>query len=227
MLKSQFMKINLGLLFKNSEITTSKIEGNIGYFGLEKWWLSEFTEEERKHIEDTYHPFGLSPDSKPLTEGKITSTSMTAAGLLNCLAGWFNNPEYRHIARKMLKKAQEVNKVTSSLKNVLDEHFTLSEMIPVYYRDREKDDMLEKTIDACKQQIVLAPQAARSFLVEYPKQPLPSHRGYEQLVIIFNKQDDLVEAIQLCEQAKAEGWAGDWDNRIARYKKKLKKGLRV
>lgn len=220
------MKINLGSIFSKNKTTvsnTSKIEGDIGYFGLEEWWLSEFTEEERKHIENTYHPFGLPPDSKPLTEGEITSTSMTAAGLLNCLAGWFNNPEYRHIARKMLKKAQELNKGTVGLKNVLDEHFTLSEMIPVYYRDREKTGMLEKTIDACKQQIALAPQAARSFLAEYPNQPLPSHRGYEQLVIVLDKQGSLEEAIQLCEQAKVEGWAGDWDNRITRYKKKLEK----
>lgn len=101
---------------------------------------------------------------------------------------------------------------------ILDKHFQLSESIPLLYKKREEEG-LEKTIEACKQQIELASQAKAEFFKEYPWQPLPSHRGYEQLAIILDKQRRLGEAIKICERAKAEGWAGDWDKRIERYKR--------
>ena len=83
--------------------------------------------------------------------------------------------------------------------------------------------MLGKTVETCKKQIALASQAAKLFLAEYPLQALPSHRGYEQLIIILEKQGKINEAISLAEQAKKQKWSGDWEKRIARYKKKLNK----
>lgn len=35
-----------------------EIKGEIGYFGLQDWWLSSFTQVERDHIEDVFHPMG-------------------------------------------------------------------------------------------------------------------------------------------------------------------------
>ena len=52
---------------------------------------------------------------------------------------------------------------------------------------------------------------------------LPSHHGYKQLSIILEKRGDFRGASDLCCQAKAEGWKGDWDSRIARLEKKLAK----
>lgn len=112
-----------------------------------------------------------------------------------------------------------VNPITTTNFPVLDKHFELSENIPLYYKNREVEG-LEKTIEACRQQIELACQAKAAFLEKYPWQPLPSHRGYEQLAIILGKQGKHGEAIQVCEQAKGEGWSGDWDTRIERYKGK-------
>lgn len=208
----------------NIVLSQKKIGGYIGLFDLTDWWLTEFSEEERKHMENAYHPMGHPPDENSLTEGSITSTSNTASNFLNGFSSWFTGPEYRHLARKILQKAQELNKQADGGKiNVLDEHFVLSEMIPMYYRDREKDGMLDKAIDACKKQISLAPQSKLAFLKEYPNQALPGHRGYEQLVIILDKQEKIEEAIALCKQAKEEGWSGDWNSRTERYSNKLKK----
>ena len=106
--------------------------------------------------------------------------------------------------------------------SVLDRHFELSESIPELYK-RRGEEGLEKTIEACNQQISLAPQAKTAFLEQYPWQPLPSHTGYEKLAIILDKQGSYQEAIKVCEQAKAEGWAGDWDRRIERCQTKLMK----
>ena len=49
---------------------------------------------------------------------------------------------------------------------------------------------------------------------------LGEHTGYKQLCIIRENQGNYTEVIRLAEQAKSEGWAGDWDKRIEKAKKK-------
>jgi len=49
------------------------------------------------------------------------------------------------------------------------------------------------------------------------------HTGYYQLCIIIEKEGNWQEVIRLAEQAKSEGWKGDWDKRIEKAKKKLEK----
>lgn len=126
----------------------------------------------------------------------------------------------RHIARQILDKAEEV-----SGDNILDRHFTYSAMVPVYYRDRDElADGLAKAIQACENQIALAPQAAKAWRNEYGEDdPLPSHRGFTQLAIIREKEKDFEKAIRLSKQAQEQGWAGDWDKRIERCAKRMAK----
>lgn len=209
-----------GLFNKKSEI-----KGEIGYFKLQDWWFSAFTQEERNHIEEVFHPMGSDPSSKPLTQGDLSYTSQTAAGLLQALAGWFNNPRDREIAKKIITKAEELAPTGG---NVLDRHFTLSEKMVIYYREREASpEAMEKAIQACREQIAMAPEAAKAFLKEYPWQPLPAHAGYRQLRIILEKQGKFDEAIELCEQAKQQGWSGNWDKQIETLKKKKQKTVEV
>ncbi len=206
----------LGFLGKKNEI-----KGEIGYFGLQDWWLTAFTQEERDHIEEVFHPMGADPTSRPLTEGDISYSSGTATGLLQALAGWFNNPRDREIAKKIITKAEELAPAGG---NVLDRHFTLSEKMVIYYRERETSpEAMETAINACREQIALATQAAKAFLREYPEQPLPAHAGYRQLRIILEKQGKYDEAIALCEQAKQQGWADDWDKQMETLKRKKAK----
>lgn len=111
-----------------------------------------------------------------------------------------------------------VDKTKKVTENGLDEHFKISEEIVSCYRQRDKiPGMLEKAIEACRKQIDLSLRAAQLFKDEYPNQPLPCHVGYDQLVIIYSKQSKYKEAIDLCKQAKEQGWCGDWDKRIKRY----------
>lgn len=194
------------------------VKGSIGYFGLEGWWLSAFSDEERQYIQKKFQPLGSSGDS--LMSGEISYTSQTAVGLLWALAGWFSMEEERPIAYKILEKAEELSK-TETL--VLDVHFLYGEKINIYYKDRDKPEYLEKAVEACKQQIELAQKAADAFKAEYKDSPLPSHKGYEQLAIILEKQKNFEETIKLCARAEEQGWAGDWGKRIERCKKKLEK----
>lgn len=53
------------------------------------------------------------------------------------------------------------------------------------------------------------------------KIPLPEHTGYKQLCIIYDKQGNYSEIIRLAEEAKKQGWNGDWDKRIENARKKI------
>jgi hypothetical protein len=47
------------------------------------------------------------------------------------------------------------------------------------------------------------------------------HTGYYRLCIIREKEGNWKEVARLAEQAKSEGWAGDWDKRIEKARKKI------
>lgn len=195
-----------------------KVNGLIGYFGLEDWWSSEFNDEERKHIVETFQPLGSS--GQALESGEISYTSQTAVALLQNLSGWFSKEKDRSIAYKLIEKAEKLSKTEGS---ILDVHFLYGHKLSIYYKDRDSPGGLEKAIESCKQQIAISKKAAKEFLREYNGSPLPSHKGYHQLAIIFEKQGKFTEAINLCKQAAEQGWAGDWEKRVARCKKKEKK----
>ncbi len=123
----------------------------------------------------------------------------------------------------------------------MKKHFELLEAIRSNYKLRDKESgTLEKAISACNEQIAIAPEVAQlfhqefkelsQFTVEQSEQPLPEtaaplpvHTGYTQLAIIREKQGRLAEAICLCREAHKQGWAGDWESRIARYQKHQQK----
>ena len=195
-----------------------KVNGLIGYFGLKDWWLSEFNDEERKYIVETFQPLGSS--GQALESGEISYTSQTAVALLQNLSGWFSKEKDRSIAYKLIEKAEELSKTEGS---ILDVHFLYGHKLSIYYKDRDLPGGLEKAIESCKQQIAISKKAAKEFLKEYDGSPLPSHKGYQQLAIIFEKQGKFTEAINLCKQAAEQGWAGDWEKRVARCNKKEKK----
>ena len=95
--------------------------------------------------------------------------------------------------------------------------------IEIYYRNRDNDaNALKEAITACKQQIEIAPKAMIAFRKEYGDTSLPRHRGFEQLAIIKEKQKDFEAAIDISEKAKVQGWAGDWQKRIERCKRKIR-----
>ena len=157
-------------LFRRQQ-DSPKIEGEIGYHGLADWWLSSFTEDERDYIEKKVG--GGSGHERPLTQGQITSTTGTASQLLSGLSTWFHGQNDRHIAQRILAKAEEVGKG-----DILDQHFTYAQMIKVYYKDREKNpEALEIAIQACEKQIELAPRAAEAFRRDYPNSHCLHTRG--------------------------------------------------
>lgn len=199
----------------------TKIGGDIGYYNLQEWWLSTFTEEERNYIEKTFCQLGSNINEHSLTKGKISFSSQSCAGFLQCLSGWFNNKEHREIAKKIIKKAY---KEAIKGNDILDLHFTLYQIQEINYPDRDIDpNALNIVIKACEEQIKIAPLAIKAFKKEYPKQTLPSHGGYERLRIIYKKRGEFQKAIDLCKQAKKQGWSGCWDKQIEDLNRSLKR----
>lgn len=191
--------------------------GWIHYYGLTEWWLGDLSEADRSKIIATFQPMGSQGDF--LTSGTVLSNSQNVVSFLANLAGWFNNPENRNIAKKILTKGADI----ASSGTPLDQHFLFQQMIEVYYKDRSDPTQLQAAISACRQQIEISSKAAKNFRAKHKNLALPSHKGYEQLIIIQEKAGNLQEAIDLCNKAKLQGWSGNWDQRIEKCEKKLNK----
>ncbi len=199
---------------------SKSIQGQIGYFKLADWWMTAFSDSERKYIESIFQPIStVQASGSPLTSGVIQSTTETAVGLLSALAMWFQKPEDRTVAHKILNKAMELSKDASAL----DNHYLYQTIIQFNYRNRENGENLKAAIDACLKMISLAPEAAQAYKSEFPKEQLPGHKGYGQLAIIYEKQGRFQDAIAVSEQAANQHWGGDWAKRIERCGKKLMK----
>ncbi|WP_394154816.1 hypothetical protein [Vibrio maritimus] len=193
-----------------------KVNGIIKYLKLEDWWLNELTEEDRQIILYTYSPMG---GEGSIVDGEIKSSSQTQLHFFCGLIGWFSKPSLRHIAYKLIAKAETLIDQQS---DPLDVHFLYGSKLEVCYKDRDTHpNGLDLAIKACEQQIENAPSASKAFIRKCGGD-LPAHKGFQQLAIVLEKQKRYDEAISLCEKAKSQGWAGDWDKRIERCSKRAR-----
>ncbi len=197
--------------------------GEIGYYKLDDWWFSEFSNAERRYIEDCYSPFTVGDNSPNLTSGTIGKSSASSVQFLTGLASWFKRKEDLDIAKRILAKAEAI--ANSSKVKAEDLHFMYGSLMAIHYKDRANPDSYQKAIESAERMIEIAPKVAAAMKRKYPG-PLPAHRGYEQLAIIREKEGDLQAAIALCSQALKQGWAGDWEKRIERYQKKADKNFK-
>ena len=189
--------------------------------GLLSWWTAEFTNAEREHILNEYQPLVMGIGGNlPTGVNKIFEPNGNPRIQLTALATWFISPkDDLPFAMRLLRKG--VDRGEAAQGTVLDQHFTLLNMIRVYYRNRANDRIsLKLAIDACERQIVPAPSAAERFKHEEQMKTLPAHTGFEQLAIIRERERDFGEAIRLSREAQGQGWSGDWEKRIARCRAK-------
>jgi len=213
------MAIATGILERLRE-RHAKVEGELGYFGLGDWWLSAFTKPQRVHVEEAFQTPGLTRASRPLTKGKRQLTFRSAAGLLTALAGCLRNtPEHRDVASRILAKAEERARAED---DTLGLHFAYQEIIRLHFKWRDRfPDALDLIFGACYKQIAIAPQAAKTFHELYPEEDLPTHAGFQQLVTLQERDATYARAIELCKQARDQGWHGNWTWRIGCLAKKL------
>jgi len=203
------------------------VQGYIGHFKLSEWWFSSFDEEERQYIELAFTPLGFrvipegtgptADEHSLLTGSRGLQVYGDAGSFLANLAEWLNKPECRHLARRVLEKAEAI------ASDPLEKHDVLQVMVVVKYRDRKKDPrFLDAAIRACQKQIDIAPEVMR--LWRRRRRTVPTHNGFNQLSIIREKEGDYSSAMRLSEEAMKQGWRGaDWEARIQRCRHKAGK----
>lgn len=200
---------------------TPVIKGEIGYLKLTRWWLSEFTEVERCYIESVYQPLGMiSKAEHPLTHGNVTYNKLTVMMLLTCLATWFQAGSDRHLARRMLTRAEQELPLEQNIMTINSFWNTKRE---TYYLDGEKDpEALKIAIQACREQVAIAVKVAEEMRLHYSSSVFPEHRGYQLLINLEMEKQNYSEVIRLCQEAKFQGWSGNWEQQISSCRKFLK-----
>lgn len=208
------------------------VGGDIAALGLQDWWFETFSDEDREWMASVYTPLGISANvatgeatvvtSRPLVDGWGCNPETNPFKHLSLLATWFNRPGYGHCAIAFLEKSMEF---WDSRLPVLDRHFALANHCKVFYRWRDTvPAALDRAIAACEMCIDIHEQAAAEAKTFFGH--VPAHACFRQLRIIEEKRGNYDRAIELCERAKAGGWADDWDKQIARLQRKKDKAER-
>lgn len=206
--------------------------------------LSNFNLEDFKHEETAVFANSSIPESiRFIKVPVILEDPKFSTGIKNLLQSSHDNVKSRISNGEIKRQSQpvaaktpqlvdnvpvtedEINTLIDSLRknseDILDLHFAILESITEHYKNRQIGDNYHKAIVSCKAQIKIQVDAAEQFIKEYPSQSLPFHTGYNQLVIILEKEKKFHEALGLAKEAKANGWNGNWDIRIEKLQGKI------
>lgn len=187
-----------------ADIDTAIHGGLLRLHGLDDWWNTRLTEQDRQTIIERYD------GHTSLTAGDHIHTSASASNFLWGLSSWYRKKTDTDLCLKIATEALR------NAKTPIDKHFSILEMIKMHYVAREDPQQLQSAIDMCRAQIDIQAEVAQAFRDEYPDSPLPKHTGYHQLCIIEEKRKNYVEAARLAAEAELAGWMGDWAKRIIR-----------
>ena len=196
----------------------SRTGGLIAYYGLEDWWASRWSDDERKYLAwkwDTAPTLGADPS--PLCTGRapdaITRVGADHPGrLMFELGRSLTQPDEFDLARRLFADAER----TLPVDDWFNRHFLYMAAGQVCYRRRDDTpDGLSLAIHYYSEQVAIEAKVREPMVrLLYA---MPSHPGFKQLAVIHAASGEYAEAIALCDQARAGGWMGDWDKRIARY----------
>lgn len=128
-------------------------------------------------------------------------------------------PDLETAPQLIQKVEMDIQKMDTE--NTLDLFYALEELISLY-SDDETIDLDTKTallVITSKKQIEISAPVKEHLSKHSPGLPLPAHLGYATLADIRERQGKYEETIQICQQAIAEGWTGDWQVRINRCRK--------
>ncbi len=196
-----------------------EIEGELGYFGLGGWWSATFSPSEQKRLEASFHPAGVTARARPLTTGRGPSSFHSATALLIALAaGLRHHPQDRDLAARVLAEAEKRAQVEEDIVGL---HFVYQEMIRLQSRWRDHFlDALDLTFGACYKQVTLATATAEAFRRQHPQASLPVHLGFQKLVGLLEMEGSYTRAIEICKQARSQGWGGNWTWTLGRLARK-------
>ena len=169
----------------------NKVDGKIAYYGLQEWWFSSFTENERAYIDDRYQPMGAPPHT--LTIGKYLESRQPAPEFLNGLSTWFRNSKDSSIAERIHQKLNEI-----SIKNPIikpgyykGRHFTTwvkdFKALKKNYKFLELEHLLTELVKATEEESAVDGMGVA-----------PAY--YSELAILYRKQKEYSKEVSILER---------------------------
>ena len=213
--------------FFTSKKKDRKTGGLLEFFGLSREF-SESTDEEKQKMRK-YYSMGIGHDSKSLEHGDVHSTKDKEEFLGDIGFNALRNKDY-DFAEKNLLKALKTNNY-----NPMSRHFTYLSLIELYYKQRDiRPDAVDNCVKYCKEDIKYLDKFLNAWKMEeislgiseneirYPRIP-----SLERLTIIYEKQGNIKEAIEICNIAIKHGLRdstkGGFEARLTKLQKKLNK----
>ncbi len=195
------------------------IGGEIGYYGLGSWWLETFNDADRRELQRAYDQTGMSLATGPVRE----SCHSSAVKFLSVLGSRYSVRQRVDLATRVFDHAERLADTNAT---AIERHVLYCARLDFSYYHRDRSSLFfDDAVRCCQQMIQIADAAAAEFRC-LANCPPPPHPGFRQLAIIREKQGRFLEAIELCQQAEALRWEGDWRDRTARLQKKaIKAGM--
>lgn len=201
---------------------TEKNKGLIGYFGLYDWWINSFTSSERGYIMYLYDNMPILGDRTPLVSGSLYKTSQTPINFIHNLLALPDPKNDISLIERIIKKGEEIGETG---RHIIDLHLFYSTCGTIYYKLRDLDESYyEKAKEFFLKQISINETVFKAMKKEFGTERVPSHKGFKQMAIIYEKEKRFTDAINLCNAALKTGWRGDWIARIEKLEAKLNKG---
>ncbi len=181
----------MNLNFYKEGKSMKKVEGFIAYYGLQDWWLSSFTDQEREYIDDSYQPMGMQPHS--LTRGNISEYGLPVTEFLNGLNTWFRRSKDLSISERIHRLIIEEGKKQPIVKAGYynGRHFTTwvrdFENLKKSGNNTELEKLLLELVKATE-----AESAVNGMGVA------PAY--YNELAILYRKQKDFSKEVSILER---------------------------
>ena len=169
----------------------NKVEGIIAFYGLQEWWFSSFTNDERAYIDSCYQPMGASPHT--LIQGTILERKQPAPEFLNGLNNWFSSSKDLTIAERVHQKLTELAKEHPIVKPGYYDgrHFT------TYVRDFESLKKSGKFIELENLLLELV-RATEAESAVNNMGVAPAY--YSELALLYRKQKEYSKEISILER---------------------------
>ena len=198
----------------------NKIEGMIGYLGLEDFWMSLSFEQSEAMIRYARSGLGADPNSSPI-EGKISYTSARPLSYLSSYIGWAVADHDYALADKIIEHCNKIYEKAAPV----DKHFYLMGAADCYYKQRtSREDSLALAEKYHMMDVKLFPQY-KGPLVKDMGGILPRIPSFQQLAIMYEKAGRYQDAIDICKLAMKYGLTDTTKSGFAGRLEKLQKKL--
>jgi len=168
----------------------NEVQGLIGFYKLQDWWVSSFTNEEREYINSCYQPMETLPHT--LTRGTILERQQPAPEFLNGLNTWFRSSKDSAVAERIHQKLKELAEEHPIVKPgyYKGRHFT------TYVRDYEALKK-ERAFSELENLLIELVKATEAESAASGKGVAPAY--YNELAILYRKQKEYSKEVSILE----------------------------